>query len=108
MTNLNELRQLLGLSPSSKELTTYLSAISSSQPSSPEIKSYPDAVYFNYYSFGLSLLFAPINDYKPQSKASRQDLQDAHPILSLPLPSQPRRTLNRARPTRLFSKLHRT
>jgi hypothetical protein len=81
MTNLNELRQLLGLSPSSKELTTYLSALSSSQPSSPEIKSYPDAVYFNYYSFGLSLLFAPINGYKPQSKASRQDLQDAHLVL---------------------------
>lgn len=81
MTNLTELRQLLGLSPSSKELTTYLSALSSSQPSAPEIKSYPDVVYFNYYSFGLSLLFAPINGYKPQSKASRQDLQDVHLVL---------------------------
>jgi hypothetical protein len=81
MTDLTELRQLFGLSPSSKELTTYLLVVCSSQSSAPKIKSYPDAVYFNYYSFGLSLLFAPINGYKPQSNASRQDLQDAHLVL---------------------------
>ena len=75
------IRQLLGRSPSSQDLTAYLSALSSSQSVFPEIKSYPDAVYFNYYAFGLSLLFVPINGYKPQSTASRQDLQDAHLIL---------------------------
>ncbi|KAI0257667.1 hypothetical protein BJV78DRAFT_1164224 [Lactifluus subvellereus] len=84
MTSVN-VRELLGRYPSSQDLAAYLSAlssrVSSSQSATPEIKSYADAVYFNYYAFGLSLLFAPINGYKPRSGASRQDLQDAHLIL---------------------------
>ena len=84
--NLNvNVRELLGHSPSSPHLVTYLSTLSSrvSSPhvASPEIKSYPDAVYFNYYSLGLSLLFVPINGYKPQSAVTRQDLQDTHLVL---------------------------
>jgi len=75
-------RELLGHSPSSPLLAAYLSALSSHVSSSHvaalEIKSYPNAVYFNYYSLGLSLLFIPVNGYRPQSAVSRQDLQDAH------------------------------
>jgi len=82
--NLN-VHELLGHSPSSPHLAIYLSAlssrVSSSHVASPEIKSYPDAVYFNYYSLGLSLLFITINGYRPQSAVARQDLQDTHLVL---------------------------
>lgn len=76
-------RELLGHSPSSPDLAAYLSTLSSrvSASAAPQIKSYPDAVYFNYYPLGLSLLFIPINGYRPQFGASRQDLQDIHLVL---------------------------
>jgi hypothetical protein len=78
-------RELLGQSPSSRQLAIYLSIlsshVSSSHVATPEIKSYPDAVYFNYYSLGLSLLFIPINGYRPPPAASRQDLQDTLLVL---------------------------
>ncbi|KAH9984650.1 hypothetical protein BJV74DRAFT_848051 [Russula compacta] len=73
------LRELLGQSPASSQLAAYLSNLS--PPVIPQVKSYPDAVYFNYYSLGLSLLFVPINGYRPPSGASRQDLQDTHLVL---------------------------
>jgi len=78
--NLGDLRDLLGHSPSSHQLTGYLSTLSTTTPT-PEVKSYPDAVYFNYYSLGLSLLFVPVNGYEPRSNASRQDLLDTHLVL---------------------------
>jgi len=85
-------RDLLGQSPSSPILATYLSSLSSHLSSShvaiPEIKAYPDVVYFNYYSLGLSLLFIPINGYKP-SAVSRQDLQDTLLVLDGPPPDPP-------------------
>ena len=58
------LRDLLGLHPSSPELAQHLILLSTQTPTTPQIKSYPDAVYFNYFSIGLSLLFSPENDYK--------------------------------------------
>ena len=76
----NQLRDLLGHSPSSHQLTGYLSTLSTTIPT-PEVKSYSDVVYFNYYSLGLSLLFVPVNGYKPRSDASRQDLLDTHLVL---------------------------
>ncbi|KAF8261147.1 hypothetical protein EI94DRAFT_1746709 [Lactarius quietus] len=80
MSNLGNLSDLLGHSPSSRQLTEYLATLSTTIPS-PEVKSYPDAVYFNYYSLGLSLLFVPVNGYKPRSNSSRQDLLDTHLVL---------------------------
>lgn len=77
---MSNLRDLLGHSPSSHQLTQYISTLSTTAIS-PEIKSYPDAVYFNYYSIGLSLLFVPVNGYKPRPNASRQDLLDTHLVL---------------------------
>lgn len=77
---LTVMRDLLGHSPSSPDLATYLSTLSTPQVT-PDVKSYPDAVYFNYYSLGLSLLFTPIKGYKPRSGLSRQDLHDAHLVL---------------------------
>jgi len=71
------LRDLLGHSPSSPDLVAYLSTLSS-PVATPDVKSYTDAVYFNYCSLGLSLLFIPIKGYRPQSGAS---LPDAHLVL---------------------------
>jgi len=47
---------LLGLHPQSPKITDYLTSLSAP---APEIKSYSDAVYFNYFSIGLSLLYKP-------------------------------------------------
>lgn len=81
MTTTADIRALLGSSPSSTELSTYITEIASlsstaSSPVTPDVKSYPDAVYFNYYTLGLSLLFAPINEYKPKSGLKREALRD--------------------------------
>jgi hypothetical protein len=65
----SDIRDLLGHSPGSSDLAAYLSTLSTTQVT-PDIKSYPDAVYYNYYSLGLSLLFIPINGYKPLSGLS--------------------------------------
>ncbi|KAF7800045.1 hypothetical protein EIP86_011288 [Pleurotus ostreatoroseus] len=76
-----DVKQLLGLQPSSDQLSSYLSTISTlSEGSStiPEVKSYSDAVYFNYHTLGLSLLFKPVNGYKPKTGLKREDLQDAN------------------------------
>jgi hypothetical protein len=85
ITSTMNVRELLGQSPSSPHLATYISTLSSHLSSdhvaTPEIKSYPDAVYFNHYSLGLSLLFIPINGYRPSSSVSRQDLQDTLLVL---------------------------
>ncbi|KAI9445316.1 hypothetical protein H4582DRAFT_908586 [Lactarius indigo] len=78
--NIGDLRGLLGHSPSFQQLTAYLSTLSTTIPT-PEVKAYPDAVYFNYYSLGLSLLFVPVNGYKPRFNAPRQDLLDTHLVL---------------------------
>ncbi|KAH8998849.1 hypothetical protein EDB86DRAFT_779071 [Lactarius hatsudake] len=79
MSNPN-VRDLLGRPPSSQQLTEYLSTLSATIPT-PEVKAYPDAVYFNYYPLGLSLLFVPVNGYKPRPNAPRQDLLDTHLVL---------------------------
>jgi len=70
----SDIRVLLGSSPSSPDLAAYLSTLAS-PVATPDVKSYSDAVYFNYYALGLSLLFTPIKGYRPQ------DLQDAHLVL---------------------------
>ncbi|EIM92148.1 uncharacterized protein STEHIDRAFT_143586 [Stereum hirsutum FP-91666 SS1] len=80
MTTTRDFRALLGSSPSSTILSTFiteLASLSSTSAVVPDVKSYRDAVYFNYYTLGLSLLFAPINGYKPKSGLKRGDLRDA-------------------------------
>jgi hypothetical protein len=74
------IRDLLDHSPSSPDLAAYLSTLSTTQVT-PDVKSYPDAVYFNYYPLGVSLQFIPISGYKPRSGLPRQDLHDAHLVL---------------------------
>lgn len=48
--------------PTSTQLQSYLAEVASGARiplPEPELKSYPDAVYFNYYALGISLLFTP-------------------------------------------------
>ncbi|KAI0830724.1 hypothetical protein BC628DRAFT_1500543 [Trametes gibbosa] len=75
-----DLKQLLGQKPSSSALSEHISTLLSkaTNPESvtPEVKSYSDAIYFNYYPLGLSILFKPVNGYKPRAGLKREDLQD--------------------------------
>jgi hypothetical protein len=66
---------LLGERPSSRRLLDYIASISTADTPIPEVKSYPDAVYFNYYSLGLSLLFCPRKAYRPTTGLKREDLK---------------------------------
>lgn len=64
-------QDLLGQNPSSRSLVDYFinlsSIVQSDSASTPEIKAYSDVVYYNFYSLGLSLLFKPIEGYKPST-----------------------------------------
>lgn len=79
------LKELLGIDPLSPRLSEYISALSSAasldRPPAPEVKSYPDAVYLNYYPLGLSILFSPKGGYKPSTGLKLADLK--HDSLSL-------------------------
>ena len=72
-----DVTQLLGLHPTSTQLSEFIStaaALALSSQTSPEVKTYPDSVYFTYYSLGLSLLLKPIDGYTPKSGLSLGDL----------------------------------
>ena len=76
-----DLHSLLGSNPLSPELGNYIAFVvtkaSLDQPvPSPEIKSYSDAVYFNYHKLGLSLQFAPMGGYKPSSGLKQNELKN--------------------------------
>lgn len=61
MANPSDPRYLLGLSPIADALSEYLLELSKlasiEDGLSAEVKSYPDALYINYYRLGLSLMF---------------------------------------------------
>lgn len=74
-----DLHPLLGLSPSSTLLSKQLLNLSlaASLPTTPppQLKSYPDAVYWNYHLLGISLVFHPTTtSYKPKIGASLDQL----------------------------------
>lgn len=91
------IRELLGVQPSSKILEEYIKWLSLcaniSGPSRPEIKSYSDAVYFNYYPIGLSIMFVPSRGYKPVNDIKLEDLKtdllfvDSIDLYHTPLPA---------------------
>jgi hypothetical protein len=69
-------QQLLGVSPTSSALSEFLKNLNGGEmAAAPDVKSYSDAVYLNYYSLGLSLLFKPANGYKPRSDSKFADLE---------------------------------
>lgn len=75
----DDIQQLFGQKPSSKRIHAYISSLASLVSSAspiPEVKSYPDAVYFNYFPLGLSLLFKPTQGYKPSTGLGRDELKD--------------------------------
>ncbi|KAF9462082.1 hypothetical protein BDZ94DRAFT_1166300 [Collybia nuda] len=81
MSNLDfNIRDLLGLCPSSESLSQYINSLASIVPTPdaaiPQVKSYPDAVYLNFFSLGLSLLFTPLSGYKPSSGLKFSELDN--------------------------------
>lgn len=80
-----DVKDLLGLHPESEQLSSHISSlvtlIPTNVPVQPEVKAYPDAVYYNYYPLGLSLQFKPVAGYKPKTGTSHQDLQQDHLVL---------------------------
>ncbi|KZT05984.1 uncharacterized protein LAESUDRAFT_726554 [Laetiporus sulphureus 93-53] len=80
-----DFKQLLGLHPSSETLAKHISSLTAlasiTEAAVPEVKSYPDVVYFNYYVLGLSLMFKPINGYKPKTGLLRDQLKDVDVVV---------------------------
>ncbi|WWC99014.1 hypothetical protein V866_005908 [Kwoniella sp. B9012] len=88
----SDLASLFSQPSSSTTLTSYLQSLSSASPlPEPEIKSYPDAIYHNYYSLGLSLAFHPakgldsIDIYNPSPHPQpKRANQKTSPVYSSP------------------------
>lgn len=81
----NNIRDLIGLHPFSDDLSRYIASLAAfvSVPGAtiPEVKSYPDAVYLNYFALGLSLLFAPLPGYTPATGIELSQLNDSRLVL---------------------------
>jgi len=78
------IQALFGANPSSDSTTEFLNDLiqrSDTSSTTPEMKSYSDAVYFNYYSLGISLLFIPQKGYKPSNGMKREHLEDDSLVL---------------------------
>jgi len=80
-----DIKELLGLHPSSEALSAHISSlvtqIPTSVPVQPEVKCYPDAVYFNYCALGLSLQFKPVDGYKPKTGMRQEELKQESLVL---------------------------
>jgi hypothetical protein len=73
-----DIQTLLGANPSADAITVFLNDLvqhCNTSLTAPEVKSYPDAVYFNYYPLGISFLFIPQKGYKPTGGLKLEDLQ---------------------------------
>ncbi|KIM66327.1 hypothetical protein SCLCIDRAFT_368913 [Scleroderma citrinum Foug A] len=79
------IRDLLGSTPSADNIADYLATVaqhvSVTDALVPDVKVYPDVVYFNYYRLGISLQFAPQLGYKPTVGQKREQLKDEQLIL---------------------------
>ncbi|KAG2150164.1 hypothetical protein BD769DRAFT_1624677 [Suillus cothurnatus] len=73
-----DIQTLLGANPSADAITVFLNDLvqhCNTSLTAPEVKSYSDAVYFNYYPLGISFLFIPQKGYKPTGGLKLEDLQ---------------------------------
>lgn len=81
----SNIRDLIGLHPFSDELSRYIASLAAivSAPGAtiPRVKSYPDAVYLNYFTLGLSLLFVPLPGYAPATGIELSQLNDSRLVL---------------------------
>ncbi|KAG2056966.1 hypothetical protein BDR06DRAFT_952039 [Suillus hirtellus] len=72
------IQTLLGANPSADSIAVFLKDLvqhSNTSLTVPDVKSYSDAVYFNFYPLGISFLFIPQNGYKPTGGLKLEDLQ---------------------------------
>ncbi|KAF8343172.1 uncharacterized protein EI90DRAFT_3115689 [Cantharellus anzutake] len=78
-----KLQTLLGHSADSNNISSCLSELGTpdSVPNY-DLKTYSDVVYYNYHSLGLSLVFSPIEGYKPKTRASASELSLSKLILT--------------------------
>ncbi|KAI6047759.1 hypothetical protein EDC04DRAFT_21107 [Pisolithus marmoratus] len=71
------IRDLFGSSPSADIIANFLKEINlQADVSIPEVKAYPDVVYYNYQKLGISLQFAPRWGYRPKAGLARNQLKD--------------------------------
>ncbi|KAJ4485969.1 hypothetical protein J3R30DRAFT_1427467 [Lentinula aciculospora] len=79
------MQHLLGRKPSSQPIVDHLNELSFAVKYSgtliPDIKSYPDVVYYNFHHLGLSLLFKPTDGYKPRIGSIRSELTEDKLVL---------------------------
>jgi hypothetical protein len=82
------IRDLLGLHPHSENLSKYIASLAAVvyNPGAtiPEVKSYPDAVYQNYFALGLSLLFVPLPGINPPQRDNDQLILDSINLYNIP------------------------
>jgi serine/threonine protein kinase len=82
----SNIRDLIGLHPYSDDLHKYIATlaavVSTPDATIPEVKSYPDAVYLNFYALGLSLLFVPLPGYTPTTGTKLSQLNDNKLVLN--------------------------
>lgn len=107
-----DIQQLFGENPASERVQAYISSLAvleSNASPTPEVKSYPDAVYFNYFSLGLSLLFKPTQGYKPKTGLRRDELTDDQLVLdgidiyNVPKPKEGSGSQSRAKGKQLYT-----
>ncbi|KAG2045002.1 hypothetical protein BDR03DRAFT_937696 [Suillus americanus] len=105
-----DIQTLLGANPSADSITVFLKDLvqhSNTSLTAPEVKSYSDAVYFNYYPLGISFLFIPQKGYKPTGGLKFEDLQvdslvlDSINIYNAPKPKTPTKTTTSSRTAEL-------
>lgn len=81
LTMSTNVQSLLGSLPSSEILQEYIRSVSGSTTVEVEIKSYPDLVYFNYHTIGVSFQFKPTDGYRPKMGLKESDLEKDRLIL---------------------------
>lgn len=78
----SNIRNLIGLHPHSDDLNNYIASLSATPGAAiPQVRSYRDAVYFNYFALGLSFLFVPLPGYTPATGMTRPHLNDNQLVL---------------------------
>ena len=80
MATTMDIKSLFSLPPTSQEVDEYISSLSplvnTGGSRKIQVKSYPDAVFVNYYDLGCSIEYRPTNGYKPPPNIqSATDLQ---------------------------------
>ncbi|WVQ77444.1 hypothetical protein IAR50_007130 [Cryptococcus sp. DSM 104548] len=79
---------LFSLPPDALQFTTFISSLSAAagiSPSKPDIKTYSDAIYHNYYPLGVSFCFLPLQGLDSVDVYNRDPHQSASSRLKGPV-----------------------